>query len=697
MGVKILFFSLLVVLVILISGCEDWDVKDPLLAPISCKTYEGAPAQCVVTIIGEDPVCPPGYYYERSRTCSSPKGPTGVSEVQAPRLSPGGNTVKVCCMPKQCANWLDDNNDGEVDGYDDGCIRPEDDPHYPELYDPEDWTETLDCGNGDDDDFDGLIDDEDPGCYVWSAWENDYVYQPTRNSEKGGRYKCDNGIDDDGNGKIDYEEDEYGTPIGDTGCQSPFDNNEADTLGCIDPEEIIFGSFISTNLDLCPNEIYDWSNMGSSLWGLNIVGDDLIIDCHGAKIIGSKVFDRNDAFPYVLPVTGAFRGSYSNNVHIRNCKIEGFDGAILFSRVSDWTISDNEFKNNALGVTSYKQFDPNKRSFNGYGNLFIENSDTGILINQYSGNVDNEIYQNSFVNNEYAIKLAGLNDVSRTINNYVHDNYIMGNYRGISLEYTEDNVIEGNNLLSLDYQSPFVCLNDNSNSGINFCEDVPENICGGVTCEFNESEDENTLLLLHFDNSLIGEGGEEPLGEPIVNGYRPHSYGTGVDIQLGNNLTYSRVGNFNISRGTIEFVFSPDWDGTTEDKYMFFKHGLTDSITIGKFFGDGPGSPHEARSYLYFNAKYGAGLNEFIETNTFFDEPIYVGNWLAGSVHHIKVTWDKDVPFMRLYIDGNLVDEKKSFSRWPINLGDIMYIGMYEDGKEVKGIIDEFRISDIAR
>jgi DNA-binding beta-propeller fold protein YncE len=92
-----------------------------------------------------------------------------------------------------CANGIDDDGDGLVDGADPGCEHASDDHEG----DPETGAA---CDNGVDDDGDGLTDGDDPGCDPDPAVP-----------------ECANGVDDDGDGLVDLD---------DPGCASPRDDSE---------------------------------------------------------------------------------------------------------------------------------------------------------------------------------------------------------------------------------------------------------------------------------------------------------------------------------------------------------------------------------------------------------------------------------------------------------------------------------------
>lgn len=112
----------------------------------------------------------------------------------------------------QCADGVDNDNDGLVDGGDPGCVNEG-------AYTPQDADEsdaTTQCQDGTDDDGDGLVDSADPGC--WSDPGNpNSAYTPQGNNEASANAECADGVDNDGDGLSDAM---------DPGCDGPTDYTE---------------------------------------------------------------------------------------------------------------------------------------------------------------------------------------------------------------------------------------------------------------------------------------------------------------------------------------------------------------------------------------------------------------------------------------------------------------------------------------
>ena len=118
----------------------------------------------------------------------------------------------------QCADGIDNDEDGLSDRADPGCwTNSQDSNSFDPTLDNE-GAATSQCQDGKDNDRDGLADLTDPGCS-----------SPQDNNEADGTSQCQNGIDDDRDGLAD---------LVDPGCASPQDNNEADgTSACQDGKD----------------------------------------------------------------------------------------------------------------------------------------------------------------------------------------------------------------------------------------------------------------------------------------------------------------------------------------------------------------------------------------------------------------------------------------------------------------------------
>ena len=142
----------------------------------------------------------------RVRVDRAPPGPYFIFvDRQVGAAGPFKLSVAVERLPAGCADSVDNDMDGQVDGEDRGCVGLEDeDERDPPV------EEIAICENNVDDDLDGSVDFPfDPGCFGrGDADELDPVEVP----------QCANLIDDDEDDLIDF-------PV-EIGCQSRADNSE---------------------------------------------------------------------------------------------------------------------------------------------------------------------------------------------------------------------------------------------------------------------------------------------------------------------------------------------------------------------------------------------------------------------------------------------------------------------------------------
>lgn len=184
--------------------------------------------------------------------------------------------------------------------------------------------------------------------------------------------------------------------------------------------------------------------------------------------------------------------------------------------------------------------------------------------------------------------------------------------------------------------------------------------------------DANTLLLLHFDGSYDGAGGEA--GDPNGTSFAAGRYGQGLSVGQVGYLSYETTDNLNREQGAIEFWVQPNWDGDDEGNYNFFEVGQEwfNRIRITK---DGA---NNLRLMVWDDQReYGVAYN--------------VGHWRAGEWHHIAATWSPTA--LALYTDGEPRGQATG-TRPPQSLAERLFIGSDSGGGyPAQALIDEFRIS----
>lgn len=189
--------------------------------------------------------------------------------------------------------------------------------------------------------------------------------------------------------------------------------------------------------------------------------------------------------------------------------------------------------------------------------------------------------------------------------------------------------------------------------------------------------DEHTLLLLHFENSLKGEQGETP-AQTFGTAFESGISGQGVLLNGHVLLSYPATDNFNMPAGTIEFWVKPRWDSPniTTRNFVILEWGIETKMAIYKSFS-GP---------LRF--VMGADDSEAGKAGDMI--------WNSNQWHYIAVTWT--IPGrMIIYVDG--IEQ----SNHPSSAQDLLSppLGTVNIGSgaatSADGVIDEFRISDVAR
>ena len=187
--------------------------------------------------------------------------------------------------------------------------------------------------------------------------------------------------------------------------------------------------------------------------------------------------------------------------------------------------------------------------------------------------------------------------------------------------------------------------------------------------------DGHTLLLLHFDDQLAGEAGEEPTyatGHSFTDGV----LGSGVVVEPETVIEYGAEENFRPEAGTIEFWVKPNWDG--DDRFARHFVSLGDQLTLAK---DGA---HNLR--FFFRA-------DDSEAYQAYD----LSGWRMNEWHHIAVTWT--IPgAMRTYVDGvQVIAHPSSAQDLVTPLPETLVIGSWLGDGWVDAVIDELQISDVAR
>lgn len=189
------------------------------------------------------------------------------------------------------------------------------------------------------------------------------------------------------------------------------------------------------------------------------------------------------------------------------------------------------------------------------------------------------------------------------------------------------------------------------------------------------SIDENTLLLLHFNNNANGAQGEVPV-YPSRAQYAEGVFGSALASDIYTELKYDTTRNVNTREGTLEFWLKPEdfygagyiFDMRTTNG-MFIEVGYWTSIYINTFAANP-------------NPQVGATIPE--------------AAWFPGKWYHLAFTWGKGE--LKIYLNGMLLTMNTyDFEPSPIPIRYFSIASNLGGGADYIGLLDELRISDIAR
>jgi len=196
-----------------------------------------------------------------------------------------------------------------------------------------------------------------------------------------------------------------------------------------------------------------------------------------------------------------------------------------------------------------------------------------------------------------------------------------------------------------------------------------------------------TLFLCHFNTDLncYSNTNGTPTTNNTVN-FSSGKFNSGVLVDDSDRLAYSSINNINESQGTIEFWYKPSFDIPDVSDHVLYTTGNPPTQNIMKIY-----VYYEMLVFMIFDSRE-------IESKVQKD----VTSWGANEWHHIAAVWDSDsnvsgASRMELYIDGSATGGSVSDDIYWESIQSTMYIGSYSGSQAANGIIDEFRISDIAR
>jgi hypothetical protein len=207
------------------------------------------------------------------------------------------------------------------------------------------------------------------------------------------------------------------------------------------------------------------------------------------------------------------------------------------------------------------------------------------------------------------------------------------------------------------------------------CADPVEPVDRRELPQASVSSDSHTLLLLPFDGALTATDGASPIQASGLT-FEAGIAGSGVLVDGADRLDYTSAGNFGTTAGTIEFWIKPRWNGNDHSGHFLLAMG--DTLRVVKDGADNLRfvlGPEDSEAYQGYN----------------------LGEWIANEWHHVAVTWS--VPGrLTTYVDGV---PRISHPTGPADLLSsipaALTIGSQNGSLQANAVIDELRISDVAR
>lgn len=204
-------------------------------------------------------------------------------------------------------------------------------------------------------------------------------------------------------------------------------------------------------------------------------------------------------------------------------------------------------------------------------------------------------------------------------------------------------------------------------------------VLSGILSAGELPEDENTIMLFHFNDNLTSTTGVDPIFATGV-ALEPGLFGNGLRIHKGespfsgDSLWYPVPEGFNPAEGTIEFWIQPKWIGQEYITLQIVNIGeIRIQINI-------PGNI----AFYMLTPDNESGYHS-------------IQNWQVGKWHHVAATW-KIGGHQYLYVDGvevmdNLANDMDLLKYIP----DHFTIGSPYPSDNAESVIDELRISNKQR
>jgi uncharacterized protein (TIGR03437 family) len=194
-------------------------------------------------------------------------------------------------------------------------------------------------------------------------------------------------------------------------------------------------------------------------------------------------------------------------------------------------------------------------------------------------------------------------------------------------------------------------------------------------------QNNDDLLVLRFNNTLIGENGASPT-QATGTSFQPGVSNQGVLLPSPNQLFYASAGHINATEGTFECWLKPTWNGNDGQAHFILQYGTAGGILIGK---DG------ANNLRIILNRFGAQPGG--EVGAAFN----ISSWVANQWHHVAFTWSSTAKQLAVYVDGTLRQQTSFNISLPAINSTTFQIGGDGAGSYLQAVVDNLRISSRAR
>lgn len=207
-------------------------------------------------------------------------------------------------------------------------------------------------------------------------------------------------------------------------------------------------------------------------------------------------------------------------------------------------------------------------------------------------------------------------------------------------------------------------------------------LCVGGLQEISYAQDANTILLLHFEDSLTGAQGQMPT-QAVGVSYTAGVIGRAAVFGDDTSAPYNSAGNINPTVGTLEFWIKPQWNGNDGLTYTFLQFGDGGGMLFAK---DGANNLRSIFNRFSINGQSEKGV------------AVNIGNWQAGQWHHVAYTWSNAAKMLELYVDGSRVAQDQFTGTLPVvDNAYPLQIGAAGGGNFDDTTLDELKISNVVR